>query len=57
MQDKNLKWYIHEAGYSIDGEMIYKSSVKSESHTFFSPSEIPSSLEEARKKMPSCNDA
>lgn len=37
------------ANYHIDGEMIYN-SVKSESHTFFSSSEIPFILEEARKK-------
>lgn len=40
------------AGYSMDGEMIHKSSVKSESHTLFYPSEIPSISEEVRKKCP-----
>jgi len=38
------------AGCSIDGEMIYKSAVKSEAHTSFFPSEIPSISEEAGKK-------
>lgn len=37
------------ADYHIDREMI-NNSVKTESHIFFSSSEIPFILEEARKK-------